>query len=133
MLLYTVQLACWMTAGYTASVVGSEAVWRTLSACGWEWLGMALPSPALAAWVPGMLICDLRLKSHCQGLPRNHDLGCSCRTVATFSLQFGEQRHLVALWEKKKKRSHQPSKMLTSPLIMAGDDLSNKVQSLADW
>lgn len=35
--------------------------------------------------------------------------------------------------KKKKKRSHQPSKMLTSPLIMAGDDLSNKVQSLADW
>lgn len=90
---------------------------------------MALPSVALAAWVPGMLICDLRLKSHCQGLPRNHDLGCSCRTVATFSLQFGEQMHLVAFW----KRSQQPSKMLTSPLVMAGDDLSNKVQSLADW
>lgn len=73
---------------------------------------MVLPSPALAAWVPGMLICDLRLKSHCQGLPRNHDLGCSCRTVATFSLQFGEQRRLVALWKQKKptafEDAHQP-------------------------
>lgn len=42
--------------------------------------GAALLSGALAAWVPGMLICDLRLKSHCQGLPRNHDLGCCSRS-----------------------------------------------------
>lgn len=38
-----------------------------------------------------------------------------------------------ALWLFGNKRSQQPSKMLTSPLIMAGDDLSNRVQSLADW
>lgn len=92
---------------------------------------MALPSPALAAWVPGMLICDLRLKSHCQGLPRNHDLWLLLQNRGYF---------LSAVWKTEapcgslgKKRSHQPSKMLTSPLIMAGDDLSNKVQSLADW
>lgn len=77
-----------------------------------------------------MLICDLRLKSHCQGLPRNHDPGCFCRTVATFSLQFGDQRPLVALWKQKKPTTFED---LSSPLIMAGDDLSNKVQSLADW
>jgi len=30
----------------------------------------------VAVWVPGMMICDLRLKSHCQGLPHSHDRSC---------------------------------------------------------
>lgn len=85
---------------------------------------------ALAAWVPGMLICDLRLKSHCQGLPRNHDLGCSPEPES-LALCSGRTMHFVALLRKQKKPA--ATKTLPAfPLCPAGD-LSAEVQSLADW
>lgn len=53
-----------------------------------EW-PQVFPS-VVAVWVPGMLICDLKLKSHCQGLPQSHDHGCcyeSCHTCLRTTLE----------------------------------------------
>lgn len=94
-------------------------------------MGVAQPGllySALAAWVPGMLICDLRLKSHCQGLPRNHDLGCSSRNQSS-SLQLGERVRLGALETEETAACEDASQ----PFSVSSDDLSDKVQSLADW
>lgn len=89
----------------------------------------APPSGALAAWVPGMLICDLRLKSHCQGLPRNHDLGCSSSDPQSRSPSAAR----ASPSSLETTEADGPRKLLAGPLIRPSDDLSDEVQSLADW
>lgn len=91
--------------------------------------GQALPSGALAAWVPGMLICDLRLKSHCQGLPRNHDLGCSSGDPQWRS----PSAVRASPSSRETTEADGPRKLPAGPLIRPSDDLSAEVQSLADW